>query len=46
MMVWVHIHATNGTLLLVCPAEDANLWGLLNGQYWFRYELGEESPWR
>lgn len=42
MMVWVYIHASDGSLLLLCPAEDANLWNLLNGTYWFRYELQEE----
>jgi hypothetical protein len=43
-MVWAHLYASDGTLLLVCPAQDAGLWSLLDGAYWFRYELVEESP--
>lgn len=43
-MIWAHLFASDGTLLLVCPAVDAELWYLLHGSHWFRYQLIEEAP--
>ena len=42
-MIWARIYSRDGTLLLVCPAVDAELWYLLHGAYWFQYELVEEA---
>ena len=43
-MIWVHIQGHDGRPLLVCPATDAQLWGLLEDGHWFRYVLVEEAP--
>lgn len=43
-MIWVHLYASDGTLLLVCPAVDAELWWLLHGAYGYRYQLIDEVP--
>ena len=43
-MVWVQLYdwdaaAQRWSLTCVCPAEDANLWYLLDGSRWFKYVL-------
>lgn len=47
-MIWVYLHGQDGRPLLVCPAVDAELWYLLDGSRWWRYELvcdpAEEAP--
>lgn len=38
-MIWVHVYGTDGRTLLICPALDAQLWWLLEGDRWWRYQL-------
>lgn len=41
-MVWAQIFGSDGRLMLVCPAVDAELQGFLSGAYYFRFILVEE----
>jgi hypothetical protein len=45
-MIWVHLYGKDGKLLLVCPATEAQMWNLLDGDRWFQYALvpDEEAP--
>ena len=42
-MIWAYIYGLDGKPLLVCPAMDAQLWGLLECGLWFRYVLIEDA---